>query len=84
MQTTSRNSTCELVLDSEATSYMIKDENLIIEVDKEYSGTKTNANSSRSSVEGRITIEIRTEDSKSCERKIRLPIALLVPDNFKS
>ena len=81
-QTTSNNPACEIVLDSGATSHMNKDESSFIEIDKEYTGI-TNANSSTSSVEGRGTIEIRTEDSKGYERKIRLSNALLVPDNSK-
>ena len=63
---------------------MIKDESLFIDFDKEYTGTITNANSSKCSIERRGTIEIRTEDSKVCEQKIRLSNALLVADNSKN
>ena len=62
---------------------MIKDENFFIEIGKEYTGTVTIANSSKISIEGRGTIEIRTEDSKGCEWKIGVSNALLVPDNSK-
>ena len=54
--------------DSRATSHMIKDESLFIAIDEEYTGTKTNENSSKRSMEGRGTIERRTEDSKRCVR----------------
>ena len=43
---------------------MIKDESLFIAIDKEYTVTKINANSCKRSMEGRGTIEMRTEDSK--------------------
>ena len=62
---------------------MIKDESFFIEIDREYTEIITNANSSTNSIEGRGTFEIRTEDSKECEWKIRLSHALLVPDNSK-
>ena len=65
-QTTSKNLSCVLVLDSGATGHMIKDEILFIEIDKEYTGTMSTANSSKSSIEGPEIIEIRTEESKGC------------------
>ena len=44
---------------------MIKDENLIIEADKEHTGTSTNAKSiQENSIEGREIIEIKIADSK--------------------
>ena len=71
------------MLFSGATSHKIKDESLFIEYDWKYTGKITNANSSKISIEGRGTIEIKTENSKGCERKIRLTMALFVPDNSK-
>ena len=62
---------------------MIRDDGLFIMIDKEYTGTTTNSNKSKSSIEGRGTIAIRTEDSKVCERKIRFSNALIVLDNSK-
>ena len=71
-------------MDSGATSHMIKDESLLINIDKEYSGTITNANSSKSLISGKGTVEIRDLDSKGSERKIRLNNALLVPNNTRN
>ena len=71
-------------MDSGATSHMIKDEVLFIDIDKEYSGTITNANSSKSSISGKGTVEIKVSDSNGSERKIRLSNALLVPNNAKN
>ena len=50
---------------------MIKHENLFFEIDKKCTGTMNNANSSKSSIEGQGTVEIKTEESKGCEQKIR-------------
>ena len=72
------------MLESGATSHMIKDEGLLNEIDNEYTGIITNANSSKCSIEGRGTIEIRPEDSKGCERKKRSSSALFVPHNSKN
>ena len=71
-------------MDSGATSHMIKDESLFIDIDKEYSGTITNANSSKSLISGKGTVEIRVLDSSVSERKIRLINALLVPKNTRN
>ena len=60
---------------------MIKDESLFIDIDKEYSDTITNANSSKNSISGKGTVEIRVLDSNGLARKIRLNNALLVPNN---
>ena len=63
---------------------MIRDESLFIDIDKEYSGTITNANSSKSSISGKGTVEIRVLDSNGLARKIRLNNALLVPNNTRN
>ena len=76
--------TNELILDSGATSHMIKDESFFIDIDKEYSGTITNANSSKSLISGKGTVEIRVLDSNGSERKIRLSNALQVPNNKRN
>ena len=76
-QTSENNLANELVLDSGATSHMIKDESLFIDIDKEYSGTITNANSSKSSISGKGTVELRVLDS-------RMNNALLVPSNTRN
>ena len=68
-QTPENNLANELVLDSGATSRMIKDKILFIDIDKEYSGTITNANSSKSSISGKGTVEIRVLDSNGLARK---------------
>ena len=60
----------ELVLDSAATNHMIEDKSLFIYIDKEYSGTITNANSSKILISGKGTVEIRVLDSSCSERKI--------------
>ena len=83
-QTSENNLANELVLDSGATSHMIRDESLFIDIDKEYSGTITNANSSKSSISGKGTVEIRVLDSNGLARKIRLNNALLVPNNTRN
>ena len=63
---------------------MIKDDGLFIDIDKEYSGAITNANSSKSSISGKRTVEIKVSDSNGSERKIRLSNALLVPNNTRN
>ena len=83
-QTSADNLTNELVLDSAATSHMIKDESLFIVIDKEYSGTITNANSSKSLISGKGAVEIRVLGSNGSEQKIRLSNALLVPNNTRN
>ena len=71
-------------MDSGATSHMIKDEGSFIDIDKEYSGTITNANSSKSSISGKGAVEIKVSDSNGSEQKIRLTNALLVPNNTRN
>ena len=83
-QTSENNLANELVLDSGATSHMIKDKSFFIDIDKDYSGTITNANSSKSLISGKRTVEIRVLDSNGSERKIRLSNALLVPNNTRN
>ena len=68
-QTSENNLANELFLDSGATSHMIKDEKLFIDRDNRYSGTITNANSSRSLISWKGTAEIRVLDSSGSERK---------------
>ena len=63
---------------------MIKDKRLIIDLDKEHLGTITNANSSKSLISGKGTVEIKILDSNGSERKIRLSKALLVPNNARN
>ena len=63
---------------------MIKDESLFIDIDKEYSGTITNANSSKCSISGKGTVEIGVLDSNGSERKIRLSNVLNVPNNTRN
>ena len=83
-QTSKNNLANELVLDSGATSHMIKDEGLFIDIDKEYFGTITTANNSKRSISGKGTVEIKVSDSNGSERKIRLSNALLVPNNTRN
>ena len=52
-QMSENNLANELVLDSGATSHMIKDESLFIDIDKEYSCTITNANCIKSLISGK-------------------------------
>ena len=68
-QTSENNLANKLVLDSGTTSHMIKGESLFIVIDKEYSGTITNANSSKSLISGKGTVEIRVLDSNGSEQK---------------
>ena len=84
IQTSEDNLTNELILDSGATSQIIKDGNLFIEIDKEYSGTITNANSSKNLISGKGTVEIRVLDSNGSERKIRLSNAVHDPNNTQN
>ena len=79
-QTSEINLANELVLDSSATCQKIKDESLLIDIEKEYSGTITNANSSKSLISGKGKNEIRVLDSNGSERKTRLNHALHVPN----
>ena len=81
-QTSENNLANELVLDSGATSHMIKDESLFIDIDKEY--YITNANSSKSLISGKGTVEIRVLDFNGSDQKIRLSNALLVPNNTRN
>ena len=67
-QTSGSNLTNELVLDSGATSHMIEDKSLFIDIDKEYSGTITNSISSKSLISGKGTVEIRVLDSSGSVR----------------
>ena len=71
-------------MDSSSTSHMIKDKSLFIDIDKEYSGTITNANSSKNLISQKGTVEIRVLDSNGSERKLRLSNALLVPNNRRN
>ena len=78
------NLAIELVLDSAATSHMIEEKSLFIDIDKEYSGTITNANSSKILISGKGTVEIRVLDSSCSERKIKLSNALPLPNNTRN
>ena len=59
---------------------MIKNESIFIDIDKEYSGTITIANSSISLIIGKGTVL----DSNGSERKKRLSNVLLVPTNTRN
>ena len=78
-QTLESNPAIVLVLDSCATSHMNKDENFFKDIDKEYSGPITNADSSKSLICGKVAV-----DSNGSERKIRLSNSLLVPNNTEN
>ena len=63
---------------------MIKDESLFIDIDKEYSGTATNANSNKSLFGVKGTVELMVLDSDGSEQKIIISTALLVPNNTRN
>ena len=50
---------------------MIEEQKLFIDAVNKYSGTITNANSSKNSISGKGTVEIMVLDSNGSERKIR-------------
>ena len=83
-QTLESNLANELVLDSGATSHMIKYQNLLIDIYKEYSGTITSANSNKNAISGKRTVEIRFLDSSGSGQKIKLSNALLVLNNTRN
>ena len=83
-QTSESNLASELVLDSGTTTHMIKDEKLFLDIENEYFGTITNANSSKSLISGKRTVEIRVLNTNGSERKVRLSNWLHVPNNTKN
>ena len=67
IQTTENNLAIVLVLDSGVTSLMFKDESSFLDIDKKFLGTIANANSSKSLIIGKGTVEIRVLDFNSSE-----------------
>ena len=63
---------------------MIKDEKLFLDIENVYFGTITNANSSKSLISGKGTVEIRALNSNCSDRKIRLSNSMHVPNNTKN
>ena len=69
-----------MVIDSGCTGYMIKDKKLFENLDEDFKGTVSNANASRSRIEGSGTAVFWAEDSTQRLRRIELKEALYVPE----
>ena len=73
-----------LVLDSGATSHMINNREMFIDIDDSFSGKVQNANKTESEICGRGTVAFLGKDSNQINRKIVLENALFIPENSHS
>ena len=73
-----------LVLDSGATSNMINNREMFIDIDDNFSGKAQNANKTEYEICGRGTVAFLVKDSNQVNRKIILENALFIPENSHS
>lgn len=78
-ETTNNMDTCELLIDSGCTGYMIKDKHLFVDLNLEHHGTVGNANKSRSAIEGCGTAQFKVKDTHGTLKKMQLSEAFFVP-----
>ena len=72
------------MLDSGATSHMINNREMFIDIDDSFSGKVQNANKTESEICGRGTVAFLVKDSNQVNRTIVLENALFIPENSHS
>ena len=72
------------MLDSGATTHMINNREMFIDIDDSFSGKVQNANKSESEICGRGRVAFLVKDSNQVNRKIILENALFIPENSHS
>ena len=72
------------MLDSGATSHMINNREMFIDIDDSFSGKVQNANKTESEIYGRGTVAFLVKDSNQVKKKIILENALFIPENSHS
>jgi hypothetical protein len=82
--TTNDSEEVELLLDSGATNYMIKDRNLFINLNENKKGIASSANDSKSTIEGKGTIQFTALDKENIPHLITLDNAYYVPDYVRN
>ena len=73
----------DLVVDSGATSNMIKDRDMFSSLDENFKGSVSNANFSESKILGKGEIRFRVKDEKGEFKTIELNDTLYVPENSR-
>ena len=74
----------DLVVDSGATSNMIKDRDMFVSLDENFKGSVSNANFSESKILGKGEVRFRVKDEKGEFKMIELKDNLYVPENSRS
>ena len=72
------------MLDSGATSHMINNREMFIDIDDSFSGKVQNANKTESEICERGTVAFLVKDSNQVNRKIVSENALFIPENSHS
>ena len=73
-----------LVIDSGATCSMIKDKNLIVELDQSFSETVENANKTESKVLGKGRVDLFVKDCQENSKNISMSDCFYVPENSEN
>ena len=74
----------DLVVDSGATSKMIKDRDMFVSLDENFKGSVSNANFSESQILGKGEVRFRVKDEKGEFKMIELKDTLYVPENSRN
>ena len=74
----------DLVVDSGATSNMIKDRDMFVSLDENFKGSVSNANFSESKTLRKGEVRFRVKDEKSKFKMIELKDTLYVPENSRN
>ena len=74
----------DLVVDSGATSIMIKDQDMFVSLDENFKGSVSNANFSESKFLGKGEVRFRVKDEKGELKMIELKDTLYVPENSRN
>ena len=74
----------DLVVDSGATSNMIKDRDMFVSLDQNFKGSVSNANFSESKILGKGEVRFKVKDEKGEFKMIELKNTLYVPENSRN
>ena len=74
----------DLVVDSGATSNMIKDRDIIVSLDENFKGSVSNANFRESKILEKGEVRFRVKDEKGEFKMIELKYTLYVPENSRN
>ena len=74
----------DLVVDSGATSNLIKDRDMFVSLDENFKGSVSNKNFSKSKILGKGELRFRVKDEKGEFKMIELKNILYVPENSRN